>query len=61
MQPSDCPHRVKEESIAFQGFFSVKLDILESFSGYSECFDIENLEIIKSIFDGKVNLNEGNS
>ena len=35
--------------------------ILESFSGYSECFDIENLEIIKSIFDGKVNLNEGNS
>jgi hypothetical protein len=34
--------------------------ILESFSGYSECFDIENLEIIKSIFDGKVNLNEGN-
>lgn len=35
--------------------------ILESFSGYSECFDISNLEVIKKIFDNRVNLNEGNS
>lgn len=30
--------------------------ILESFSGYSECFDILNLKIIEAIFDKKVKL-----
>ncbi|NDD58293.1 MAG: NUDIX hydrolase [Chlamydiae bacterium] len=49
MQPSDCPHRVKEESIAFQGFFSVKLDILESFSG-----EIQPYSFLKLAFDATI-------